>query len=198
MRAKKIIEDVAGVSPALSRAPSYSITPRSRWALEILAECGFRYDSSIYPVRHDRYGMPGFDHRCQLIETPSGSIIEVPVAAVRLAPSLLTPVGGGAYLRLLPYRYTAAGIRRINRREQRPACIYFHPWEIDPGQPRLIRSRISRLRTYAGLERMEAKLDRLLGEFSFSTLSLTHPADSVARPAGATEKPDHGGAGAGE
>jgi polysaccharide deacetylase family protein (PEP-CTERM system associated) len=173
-RAIRTIEDACGIRPRAYRAPSYSITERSLWALEILAECRFTHDSSIYPIQHDRYGIPGFSRHARKIETPSGSLIEVPIATVQLSSRTVAPVGGGAYLRLLPYRYTAAGIRRLNQSEQRPACIYFHPWELDPEQPRLAQGRLSRLRTYGGLGAMAGKLERLLSEFKFDTLSAVH------------------------
>jgi len=175
LRAIAAIENAGGVTPRLYRAPSYSITHRSLWALEILAECGFEYDSSIVPIVHDRYGIPGFSRNPRLIETPSGSFLEVPVATVELAKGKIVPVGGGAYLRLLPYRYTAAGIRRINRNEKRPVCLYFHPWEIDPGQPRLASGLVSGLRTYAGISGMKGKLHRLMTDFHFATLTTVYP-----------------------
>lgn len=175
LRAIAAIEDAGGVTPRLYRAPSYSITHRSLWALEILAECGFEYDSSIVPIMHDRYGIPGFSRYPRVIETPSGSFLEVPVATAELSRGKIVPVGGGAYLRLLPYRYTAAGIRWINRNEQQPVCIYFHPWEIDPGQPRLASGFISGLRTYTGISGMKRKLQRLMTEFRFSTLTAVYP-----------------------
>ena len=174
-RAIVAIENAGGVTPRLYRAPSYSVTERSLWALEILAECGFEYDSSIVPVAHDRYGIPGFSRYPRIIETPSGSILEVPVATAELAKGKIVPVGGGAYLRLLPYCYTAAGIRRIHRHEQRPVCIYFHPWEIDPDHPRLASGFVSRLRTYGGIHGMKRKLQRLVTDFRFSTLTAVYP-----------------------
>lgn len=175
----KAIEDACGITPRAFRAPSYSITKRSWWALEELVECGFTHDSSIYPIVHDRYGIPGFGRHAQQIVTPAGAILEVPIATVRLSESRVIPVGGGGYLRLLPYRYTAAGIRRINKQEGQPACIYLHPWELDPSQPRLATGLISRLRTYTGLRTMESKLRRLLADFRFSTLETVHPAPAV-------------------
>ena len=171
LRAKKAIEDACGISPTIYRAPSFSITQRSMWALEILVEAGFQADASIYPIAHDRYGVPGFARHATTVTTASGPILEIPTATVQLSRSRVAPVGGGAYLRLLPYRYTAAGIRRLNHEEERPACIYFHPWEIDPSQPHLVSGWIARLRTYVGLRGMEAKLIRLMTEFQFSTLS---------------------------
>jgi polysaccharide deacetylase family protein (PEP-CTERM system associated) len=175
-KAVTVIADACGVTPRAYRAPSYSITEKSMWALDVLAELGFTHDSSIYPVSHDRYGIPGFHRHAQIMKTASGPILEIPVASVQLSAGQVAPVGGGAYLRLLPYRYTAAGIRRINREETQPACIYFHPWELDPQQPKLAQGTIARLRTYSGLSSMEGKLDRLFREFTFSTLTEVHPA----------------------
>lgn len=180
MRAVSAIVDACGVAPRAYRAPSYSITRKSFWALETLVECGFTHDSSIYPVAHDRYGIAGFERYAHVLETPSGPITEVPIATVRLANGRVAPIGGGGYLRLLPYAYTAAGIRRTNREDRQPACIYFHPWEIDPHHPRLARSAIARLRTYTGLKGMRGKLDRLLKEFRFSTLTAVHPGKAVS------------------
>jgi polysaccharide deacetylase family protein (PEP-CTERM system associated) len=174
MRAVDTIASACGVRPKVYRAPSYSITQKSFWALEILVECGFTHDSSIYPIAHDRYGIPGFSRHAQTIETPAGSILEVPIATVKLSKDRVAPVGGGGYLRLLPYCYTSAGIRALNQKEQKPACIYFHPWEIDPDQPRLAAGRIAQLRTYLGLKGMYRKLERLLSDFSFSTLTAVH------------------------
>lgn len=101
LRAVRAIEDACGTTPRAYRAPSYSITERSMWALEILAECGFTHDSSIYPIQHDRYGIPGFGRHAQTLSTPSGLIVEVPIATVKLSDRAIAPVGGGAYLRLL-------------------------------------------------------------------------------------------------
>jgi hypothetical protein len=153
------------------------------WALEILAECGFTHDSSIYPIPHDRYGIPSFGIHARTLWTPSGSILEVPIATARISKARVAPVGGGAYLRLLPYRYTAAGIRRINQQDHQPACIYFHPWELDPEHPRLARGWISRLRTYGGLRSMGPKLGRLLTEFEFAPLTSVHRAAEVGHEA---------------
>jgi polysaccharide deacetylase family protein (PEP-CTERM system associated) len=174
-QAIRAIEDACGVTPRAYRAPSYSITERSLWALETLVECGFTHDSSIYPISHDRYGIPGFGRHSQLLQTPSGPIREIPIATVELSSKQVAPVGGGAYLRLLPYCYTAAGIRRINQEDRQPACVYFHPWEIDPEQPRIAKGLLPRLRTYTGLSAMQEKLERLLDEFSFSNLTAVYP-----------------------
>jgi polysaccharide deacetylase family protein (PEP-CTERM system associated) len=179
-RAVATIQDACGASPRAYRAPSYSITAKSLWALEILAEEGFTLDSSIYPISHDRYGIPGFNRQSHLIQTASGPIREVPIATVKLSRNQIAPVGGGGYLRLLPYRYTAAGIRRLNRDEGQQACVYFHPWEIDAGQPRIASGLIARVRTYTGMKGMYRKLSRLLTDFEFSTLTAVFdPANSI-------------------
>lgn len=174
-RAVESIEDACCITPRSFRAPSYSITARSLWALEILAELQFTHDSSIYPIRHDRYGIPNFDRFAQIVKTSSGPIREVPIATARLSKGKVAPVGGGGYLRLLPYCYTAAGIRRINQDECQSACIYLHPWELDPAVPRLAYGVLARLRTYTGLAGMRNKVVKLLDDFSFSTLSDVHP-----------------------
>jgi len=181
IRAVRAIEDACGVTPRCYRAPSYSITLRSIWALEILVECGFTHDSSIYPISHDRYGIPGFRRHVQVLKTPAGPITEIPVATVELPGQRIAPVGGGAYLRLLPYRYTGAGIRRINRLENQPACVYFHPWELDEKLPRMTKGFLSGLRTYTGLSAMAGKIDRLLGEFRFARMMDVYPS-RIASP----------------
>jgi polysaccharide deacetylase family protein (PEP-CTERM system associated) len=173
--AMKAIFDACGVRVRTYRAPSYSITKECMWALDILAELGFTHDSSIYPIVHDRYGIPGFERHAHVIPTASGGICEVPIATIKFSNGRTAPVGGGGYLRLLPYRYTAAGIRKLNIEEQHPACIYFHPWEIDPDQPHLAGSLIARMRTYTGLHSMFSKIERLLTEFKFGTMTRVHP-----------------------
>ena len=175
-KAVAVISDACGIVPRCYRAPSYSITKQSLWALETLVELGFTHDSSIYPILHDRYGIPGFPRRAHEIETAAGPIVEVPPATVGLTSQRATPVGGGGYLRMLPYCYTAAGIRCLNRDEGQPACLYFHPWEMDPNLPRIAHGWVARVRTYLGLGGMETKMDRLLEEFRFSTLVSVHPA----------------------
>jgi polysaccharide deacetylase family protein (PEP-CTERM system associated) len=187
VRSVNAIAEASGVMVRAYRAPSYSITKKSIWALEILSELGFTHDSSIYPVAHDRYGIPGFERHAHIITTPSGPICEVPIATVKFSNGYTTPVGGGAYLRLLPYRYTAAGVRKLNAEERQPACLYFHPWEIDPDQPKLATSLIARMRTYTGLRTMTGKIDRLLSEFQFSTLTTVHPLAVPTRGADASK-----------
>jgi polysaccharide deacetylase family protein (PEP-CTERM system associated) len=169
-RAVAAIADACGLTPRVYRAPSYSIDNRCLWALEILVECGFDSDSSVVPVQHDRYGLPGFPRHLTVVETPSGKIREIPPGTVDVGNGTIVPIGGGGYLRLLPYRYTAAGIREVNQRESQPVCVYFHPWELDVEQPRLASGLISRLRTYNGLKGMQGKISRLIQEFDFSTM----------------------------
>jgi polysaccharide deacetylase family protein (PEP-CTERM system associated) len=176
-RAVEAIERACGRRPRAYRAPSYSITAKSFWALDVLAELGFTHDSSIYPITHDRYGIPGFPRHAQRLQTAHGSLWEIPIATARLTARRVTPVGGGGYLRLLPYRYTAAGLRQINGEEGAPACVYFHPWELDPEQPQLARGWAARVRTYTGLRGMRRKVERLLEEFAFAPLREVYPVE---------------------
>jgi polysaccharide deacetylase family protein (PEP-CTERM system associated) len=173
--AVEVIRDACGITPQAYRAPSYSINRDCFWALDILAEMGFTHDSSIFPIHHDRYGIPDFERFATIVETQSGPILELPIATVKLPGGRISPVGGGGYMRLLPYAYTAAGIRRIQEEEQAPACIYFHPWELDDAQPRLACGTVARLRTYTGLRGFRGKLKSLLRDFEFGTVSEIHP-----------------------
>jgi polysaccharide deacetylase family protein (PEP-CTERM system associated) len=168
-RAKGVIEDACGRTVTGYRAPSYSITPRSLWALDVLLEEGYEYDASIFPIRHDRYGIPVSERHPYLIERATGALAEVPGSTTTLGP-LNLPVAGGGYFRLLPYWWTRWGIARVNRLEGRPAVFYLHPWEIDPDQPRLPAGRLGRLRHYRNLERTEARLRQLLTDFRFDTV----------------------------
>lgn len=168
-RAKDVLEQAAGRRVAGYRAPSYSITPRSLWALDILAEEGYTYDSSIFPIRHDRYGIPVSGRRPYRIERGTRSIMEIPGSTTALGP-LNLPIGGGGYFRLLPYEWTRWGISRVNRLEQRPVVFYLHPWEIDPDQPRLEAGRLGRFRHYRNLHLTEPRLRRLLAEFRFDAI----------------------------
>jgi polysaccharide deacetylase family protein (PEP-CTERM system associated) len=168
-RAKAILEDASGRRVNGYRAPSYSITPRSLWAIDILIEEGYSYDSSIFPIRHDRYGIPVSDRRPYRIERDGKSIIEVPASTARLGP-LNFPIAGGGYFRILPYWWTQWGVNRVNETEQRPAVFYLHPWEIDPEQPRLEAGRLSRFRHYRNLAATERRLRRLLSDFRFDTM----------------------------
>jgi polysaccharide deacetylase family protein (PEP-CTERM system associated) len=167
-RARTVLESAAGEPVVGYRAPSYSITADSLWALDVLIEEGYTYDASIYPIRHDRYGIPSAPRFLHQIQRKVGSIWELPGATVRVA-GLNLPMGGGGYFRLLPYRWTRFGIRRVNARDGRPAVFYVHPWEIDPSQPRLSGPWLSRLRHYRNLARTEDRLRRLLQDFRFGT-----------------------------
>jgi polysaccharide deacetylase family protein (PEP-CTERM system associated) len=165
IRAKTILEDVTGRPVLGYRAPSFSIGDKTLWALDILQETGHLYSSSIYPISHDHYGMPGasrFAHR-----HGSRDILEVPLSTARLAGRNL-PCGGGGYFRIAPYAYFRWAIQRLNARERQPAVFYFHPWELDPDQPRVRGVPLkSRFRHYANLDRMEARVQRLLADFEW-------------------------------
>ncbi len=164
---RDVLQDITGEKVTAYRAPSFSITEKSLWALDILAEEGFEVDSSIFPVYHDRYGIPDAPTDLHLRETKAGTIWEFPVS-VRKMTGVNLPISGGGYFRLYPYRFTARCLRRVNEREDRPFVFYVHPWEVDPNQPRLpIRSRMSRTRHYVNLSRTERKLDLLLSQFRF-------------------------------
>jgi polysaccharide deacetylase family protein (PEP-CTERM system associated) len=169
-RSRQILEDLTGQPVVGYRAPSFSITRQSLWALDVLLEEGYRYDASIFPVRHDRYGIPDAPRHAYTIALESGSLVEVPPSTVRLAGQNLAVAGGG-YFRLLPYGWTRSGLARLNRREQRPAIFYLHPWEIDTEQPRLPVGTATRLRHYGNLGRTLGRLGRLLGEFRFGTVT---------------------------
>jgi len=170
-RAKRMLEDIVGVPVVGYRAPSYSITGRSLWALDILVDEGHEYDSSIFPVRHDRYGIPDAPRHAYIIRCRNGLLTEVPPSTVRIG-SFNLPATGGGYFRILPYAWTRWGIARLNEREQRPAVFYIHPWEIDPDQPRLPADPLSRFRHYRHLGRVEGRLQRLLRDFRFGPLGL--------------------------
>lgn len=169
-RARCAIEDAAGVAIYGYRAPSYSITERSLWALDVLVEEGYLYDSSIYPIRHDRYGIPSWPRHIHRVERDGGGIWELPGSTVRRA-GINFPMGGGGYFRLLPYSWTGGGIKTLNDVEERPAIFYLHPWEVDPDQPRINAGMMSRLRHYHNLHETEARLRRLLREFRFGTVA---------------------------
>ena len=169
-RAKAAIEDAAGIAVEGYRAPSFSITERSLWALDVLVAEGYRYDSSIYPIRHDRYGIPSWSRHIHRVQRAGGSIWELPGSTIARA-GMNFPIGGGGYFRLLPYWWTRRGIASLNGNEGRAAIFYIHPWEVDPDQPRVKASTLSRLRHYHNLEETEFRLRRLLGEFRFGTIS---------------------------
>ena len=162
--AKALLEDIAGMAVIGYRAPSFSIGKRNQWAFDCIAAAGYRYSSSIYPVQHDHYGMPDaprFPHRVR------GGLLEIPVTTARLFGRNL-PAGGGGYFRLAPYHVSRWAIARVNRQEQRPAIFYFHPWELDPEQPRVKGVSVkTRFRHYLNLHRTRARLTRLLTDFEW-------------------------------
>ena len=147
------------------------MTPKSLWALDIISEAGFEYDSSIYPIRHDNYGLQGGPHCPYKIELASGShLVEFPITTAPLA-SLNIPVGGGGYFRLLPYSVTKRLLDRRQRLLDSPFVFYLHPWELDPDQPRVEgASAKSRFRHYLNLSGMETRLRRLLGDLSWGRM----------------------------
>ena len=170
VRAKKLLEDIVQSSVDGYRAASFSITERSRWALDILAETGFVYDSSIFPTYHDRYGLPGispFPHR--LTTSGKRSLLEFPLSTIKVFGYRL-PVAGGGYFRLYPYGFTRAAFKRINKRDGQPFVFYLHPWELDPDQPRLPARWLSRFRHYNNLAKCEARLRHLLIDFRCATM----------------------------
>jgi polysaccharide deacetylase family protein (PEP-CTERM system associated) len=169
-RSKRLLEDLTGQAVLGYRAASYSITAQSLWALDILREEGFVYDSSIFPIRHDRYGIPTAQRFCHLLNGASGmSLVEFPPSTVVVCGMHL-PIAGGGYFRLFPYSVTRWGVRRLNRKEQHPAMIYLHPWEVDPDQPRLPSNFLTRWRHFVNIPRVEGRLRRLLRDFSCGTV----------------------------
>ena len=168
--AKCTLEQIAGRRVVGFRAPSYSVTMSSLWALDVLIEEGYAYDASIFPVHHDRYGIPDAARHPHVLTRPSGALLEIPASTVRLGGVNL-PIAGGGYFRLLPYAWTRWGIRRVNRLEREPVVFYLHPWEIDPEQPRLPVGVQTRLRHYGGLSRTAGRLGRLLRDFKFDSIS---------------------------
>jgi len=168
-RAKALLEDASGRRVAGYRAPSFSVTERSLWALDVLIEEGYHYDSSVYPIHHDRYGIPSAPRHPYVIRRDGGTLLEVPGSTVQIGPMNL-PIGGGGYFRILPYGWTRWGIARVNRTEQRPTVFYLHPWEIDPDQPRLPAGAVARFRHYRNLHRTESRLRALLRDFRFGPI----------------------------
>lgn len=171
LRSKALLEDQSQTDVTGYRAASYSVTPKSLWALDIISEAGFEYDSSIYPIRHDNYGLQGGPHVPYKIELASGThLVEFPITTAPLA-SLNIPVGGGGYFRLLPYSVTK---RLLDRRQgllDSPFVFYLHPWELDPDQPRIEgASAKSRFRHYLNLDKVEDRLNSLLRDFEFGTM----------------------------
>ena len=179
--AKSAIENAAGRQVVGYRAPSYSMIQSSMWAIDVLIEEGHLYDSSIFPIHHDRYGIPDSPRHSYRLHRLSGSLLEVPGSTVRVGKVNL-PIAGGGYFRLLPYAWTKWGIDRVNRLEREPVAFYTHPWELDPNQPRMPVGRATRLRHYGGLERTSPRLTRLLQDFRFDSIGsvLSLPLSSAA------------------
>ncbi len=170
VRAKAFLEDTIGHAVHGYRAASFSVTRQSLWALDVLIDAGFRYDSSIFPIHHDLYGLPGATPEPHRVSAPSGrTLAEFPMSAASYL-GLQVPVSGGGYFRILPYWLTHAGLTQINERRGRPFAFYLHPWELDTGQPRIKVGAFSRFRHYTNLSRCEARLRRLLKDFEFTSM----------------------------
>lgn len=169
-RSKATLEDIIGEQVHGYRAASYSITKQSLWALDILADAGFEYDSSIFPIRHDRYGIPGSPTEPYLLQTKTGKqLIEVPLSTEKVLGQTL-PIAGGGYFRLYPY-WLSRYFYRKRVQQAKPFIFYLHPWEIDPEQPKVKNvSLLSRFRHYNNLDQCESRLRALLTEFSFGTM----------------------------
>jgi polysaccharide deacetylase family protein (PEP-CTERM system associated) len=168
-RSKRLLEDIGGEEVIGYRAPSFSIGQDNLWALDTLLEAGYRYSSSIYPIRHDHYGMPDAPRFAFYPAGPDG-LLEVPITTVRLMQRNL-PAGGGGYFRLLPYTLSRWMMDRVNRVDGEPAIFYFHPWELDPGQPRLPGlSAKARLRHYLNIDRMEDRIRMLTRDFAWDRM----------------------------
>jgi len=167
-KTRKLLEDTAGCGVQGYRAASYSIVNETLWAHDLLQEAGYRYSSSVYPIHHDLYGIPDaprFAYRHKV-----GGLLEIPITTVSLFRHNL-PCGGGGYFRLLPYRVSRWAMQRVNGTDRMPCVFYFHPWEIDPGQPRQAGiSRKTRFRHYLNLGRMQARVERLLDDFSWGRM----------------------------
>ena len=166
---KRVLEDVARQSVFGYRAPSFSITRDREWALDILLEEGYRYDSSLFPVRRRGYGFLGGRRDPHVLSRAGGELNEIPPATIEMAGQVL-PAGGGAYFRIFPYAVVSAALRGAERRGV-PGTFYIHPWELDPEQPRVSVSTATRIRHYGGLSRTETRLRRLLSSFRFGSIA---------------------------
>ncbi len=177
-RTKAILEDLGGVAVNGYRATSYSIGRRNLWALDELQRAGYTYSSSIYPIRHDLYGMPEAPRFA--FRTRPGAILEIPITTMDIGPKRI-PCGGGGFFRLFPYALSRWALARVNRRERQPGVFYFHPWEIDPQQPRVANAPLrSRFRHYLNLESMEPRLRRLLRDFRWSRMDRAFGLEAAA------------------
>lgn len=177
--AKDILEQITGKQVRGYRAPSYSITKDSLWAFDILEELGFHYDSSIFPIHHDRYGIPNasrFPHKMA-----NHNMMEYPLSTTTIL-GFRIPVAGGGYFRLFPYWFTARALKKINTREKQPFIFYIHPWELDPDQPRMAEASVfSKFRHYNNLAKTAQIFTRLLKEFKFSPLPVTQGDQDVSQ-----------------
>jgi polysaccharide deacetylase family protein (PEP-CTERM system associated) len=179
--ARKVLEDVGGVAVAGYRAPTFSINRRNPWAFDVLAGQGYRYSSSVYPVRHDLYGVPGAPRVPYRVA--AGRLLEIPMTTIRLFGRNL-PCAGGGYFRLVPYAVYRAALRRFNRHDAAAGIFYTHPWEIDAAQPRVAAApAMARFRHRLNLHLMPARLERLLRDFAWGRVDTVF-ADAI-RPAGA-------------
>ncbi|PCI46155.1 MAG: polysaccharide deacetylase family protein [Alphaproteobacteria bacterium] len=166
---RKLLEDIAGSQVKGYRAPSFSIGEKTLWALDVLHEAGYKYSSSIYPIRHDHYGMPSAP-RFAFFPIEGHDFLEMPVTTVEFMGRKI-PCGGGGYFRLLPYFISRSAMRRVNGKDRQPCIFYFHPWEIDPGQPRQFQAGLkSRFRHYTNLGVMENKIRQVLTEFTWGRM----------------------------
>ena len=180
-KSREILEDASGQAVTGYRAPSFSIDPRTPWAHTILAEEGYRYSSSVAPIRHDHYGWPD-SPRFAWKPVTGSDLVELPVTTAKLGKRTLA-AGGGGFFRLLPYQFSRWAIRQVNEQAGRPAIIYFHPWEIDPGQPRRTDAPLrSRLRHYTNLSVMAAKLRRLTRDFAWTRVDALADAQAALAP----------------
>ena len=166
---RKLLEDMGGCQVRGYRAPSFSIGEKNQWALEVLSEAGYEYSSSIYPIRHDHYGMPSAP-RFAFTPIKEQDFLEMPVTTVEVMGSKI-PCGGGGYFRLLPYFISKSAMKRVNEKDVQPCIFYFHPWEIDPEQPRQKQASLkSKFRHYTNLGGMEEKIKKVLKEFNWGRM----------------------------
>ena len=177
-RAKKTLEDISGKLVQGYRAPTFSITKATQWALPILVEEGYRYDSSIVPIVHDYYGIPGANPTIHTLKTDSGPIIEVPPSTCKIG-GLTLPIAGGGYFRLFPYPILKKLLWRVEAQGD-PLIMYLHPWEFDPDQPRMKGSFLSEFRHYLNLDKVHDRLIQLLQDFSFGPIQLLLPIEPAS------------------
>ncbi len=171
---KKLLEDISGRSILGYRAPCFSISTGNLWALDAIRQAGYSYSSSVYPIHHDNYGLPGAP-RHAFHPFADSTFVEIPASSVRMFGTNW-PCGGGGYFRLLPLSWSLAAMHRINRRDKHACVFYFHPWEMDPGQPRIISIPLkARIRHYTNLKHMEGRISQLLRAFSWNRIDAVFP-----------------------